>query len=98
MLTNLVCELSPSTPKTKSKSSEAQLKTLTLHTHGGQHAPLEGVCACVHGRLDGHVGVYVSCPRHDGVCVHVSEHVHGCAHAPQREHAWHHAAYQRHEK
>ena len=72
--------------------------TLTLHTHGGQHAPLADVCACVHERPDGHVGVCGCCPHHDGVCVHVSEHVHGCAHAPQREHAWHHAADQRYEK
>ena len=70
-------------------------KTLTLHTHGGQHAPPEGVYACVHEQPDGHVGVCVSCPHHGGVCVHVSEHGHGCAHAPQREHAWHRAAYQR---
>ena len=72
--------------------------TLTLHTHGGQHASLADVCACAHERPDDHVGVYGCCPHHDGVYVHVSEHVHGCAHAPQHEHAWHHAADQRYEK
>ena len=71
------------------------MKPLPRHTHGGQRAPLEDVCAGVHERPDGHVGGHECCPHHDGVCVHVNEHAHGYVHAPQHEHAWHHAANQR---